>query len=391
MILIHKFEPAFAVEEKHFDIIRLHDELVKILDFIDLPENIRDIEQKNSAILRNYYANALDHNLLDIKTVKYIVNGNIKPRGTAELAVEQYAKAESWLDTQLEQPLSLNMISQLQKLLITDIYTHHESFNLFNANSLKVPERLSVSSELELEALFDFMNSDTEHHPVQLSWVLHFRLLSIQMFTEAKSKIASLLQYFWLKKKGYALTGLLSLEHELYLEKNRYLNFISDNNSQTHAESNDLNEHIAFGMELHDSHLNRLKQLLRTYYRKQVEFEKLNARQKNIMNYVFEFGYKLKEMDETILNKRQKLIMYIVQNKGFISTKELVNEFECNRKTIQRDFAVLTELNLVRVIGQGAGLRYAVNLHHEKHPVMEKYQADFLKQEEEQQAGMEVV
>ena len=100
MILIHKFEPVFAVEEKHFEIFRLHDELLKILDFIDLPENIITIEQQNSTIVRNYYANAIDHNQVDIKTVKYIVNQNIRAKGVSERAVDQYTKAEKWLDTQ---------------------------------------------------------------------------------------------------------------------------------------------------------------------------------------------------------------------------------------------------------------------------------------------------
>jgi hypothetical protein len=60
-------------------------ELCKIYEFIDLPDNIRNIEKVNSAILRNYYSNALDNNLLEIKTVKYsigahnaIFTGNVK-------------------------------------------------------------------------------------------------------------------------------------------------------------------------------------------------------------------------------------------------------------------------------------------------------------------------
>src|SRR6185369_15039070 len=131
MILIHKYEPVFAVGEKHFDIIRSHDELVKILDFIDLPENILKIEQQNSAIFRNYYANALDHNLLDIKTVKYIVNQNIRAKGISERGVEQYSKAEEWLASQVGEQLNVGMIHQLQKLLINDVYHNKEDINLF--------------------------------------------------------------------------------------------------------------------------------------------------------------------------------------------------------------------------------------------------------------------
>lgn len=385
MILIHKFEPVFAVEEKHFDIFRLHDELVKILDFIDLPENIKNIEQQNSAIFRNYYANAVDHNLVDIKTVKYIVNQNIRAKGFSERAIEQFSKAESWLASQLGDSLNIGMIHQLQKLLINDVYNNKDDYNLFTAQTVKVPERLSVASEMEIESLFEFINNDKDYHPIHQGWILHFRLLGIQIFTEAKTKIASLLHHFWLRKKGYDLNGLLTLENELFLNKNDYFGFIQENNSgQTHEQANDLHAQLNFGMNLYEEQLERVKYLLRTYFRKQVEFDKLNPRQKNIMNYVFERGYKLKEIDDALLSKRQKLIMYIIQNKGFVSTKELVSEFDCNRKTIQRDFTSLTDMNLVRVIGQGAGLRYAVNLNEEKHPVMEKYQAEYLKIEEGQ-------
>ena len=391
MILIHKYEPVFAVEEKHFDIIRTHDELVKIFSFIDLPENIIKIEQLNSSIYRNYYANAIDHNLLDLKTIKYIVNQNIRAKGVSERGVEQFSKAEQWLDTQLSEPLNIGMIHQLQRLLINDVYNNKEDINLFTAHTVKVPERLSISSEMEIEALFEFINNDTDFHPIHQSWILHFRLFGIQIFTEAKTKIASLLQHFWLKKKGYDLNGLLSIEHDLFMNKNEYMTFYSDeSSSQTHEQASDLNAQIAFGMSLYEEQIERLKNLLRNYFRKQVEFDKLNARQKNIMNYVFERGYRLKDIDDSVLNKRQKLIMYIIQNKGFVSTKELVTEFDCNGKTIQRDFVQLTELNLVRIIGQGAGLRYAVNLHEEKNPVMEKYQAEFLKVEEENQLQAEV-
>jgi DeoR-like helix-turn-helix domain len=383
MILIHKFEPVFVVEEKHFDIIRLHDELLKILDFIDLPENIVKIEQQNSSIVRNYYANAIDHNLVDIKTVKYIVNQNIRAKGVSERAVEQFWKAEKWLDSQLEEPLNIGMIHQLQRMLINDVYNNKEDINLFSSQTARVPERLSLASEMEIEALFEFINSDEEYHPIHQSWILHFRLIGIKIFSEAKSKMALLLQHFWLKKKGYDLNGLLSIEHEIHSNKNNYLNFIFEtSDEQTHEQSNDLNAQLSFGMELYEDQLERLKLLFQKYFRKQVEFDKLNPRQKNIMNYVFERGYKLKEIDDSILNKRQKLIMYIIQNKGFVSTKELVSEFDCNRKTIQRDFTELTNLNLVRVISQGAGLRYAVNLNEEKNSVMEKYQADFLRVEE---------
>lgn len=386
MILIHKFEPSVTLEEAHYLCFHEHNELMKIYEFIDLPEQIRSIEQQNSTILRTYYANALDHNLVDIKTVKYIVNQNIKPKGLTERSVVQYLKAEAWLETQLDQPISTVMLYQLQKLLILDLYNNREDINLFSSNSTRMPERLSPTAELELEGLFEYLNNDTEMHPVVQSWILHFRLLQIRLFSEAKTKIASLLQHFWLRKKGMDLFNLLGMQHELYLNKNDYQNFFPEHKEQPaepqQTEMFSMQAEVEFGMQMYAAQLDRTRFLLRSYFQKQVDFDKLNPRQKNIMNYVFERGYRLKEMDDEVLNKRQKLIMYIIQNRGFISTKELVSEFDCNRKTIQRDFAVLSEQNLVKVIGRGAGLRYAVNVTEGKHSYLQAYQSDLVRDEE---------
>jgi len=371
------------IAEKHWQTCRMQEELLKIYEFIDLPENIKAIEQQNSTILRAYYANALDHNIIDIKTVKYIVGSNIKPKGLNERAVEQYVKAERYLDSVIHEPLSIQMLYQLQKILILDLYNNREDVNLFSTVNVRVAEKLSPTAELELEALFEFMNTDEEFHPIAQSWLLHFRLLNIRLFSECRTKIASLLQHFWLKKKQMDVFGLLSLEHEVYLSKNDYRNFFEDQSQEIVA---DIQQQFDFGMNLFDMQLERLKQLLRSYFRKQVDFDKLNARQKNIMNYVFERGHRLKDIDDSVLNKRQKLIMYIIQHRGFISTKELVSEFDCNRKTIQRDFNALVDQNLVKVIGKGAGLRYAVNLTEHKHENLLKYQPDLFRDENEEES-----
>lgn len=378
MILTHKYEPTILIEELHWQQCRLQDELVKIYEFIDLPESIKQIEQQNSTILRAYYANAIAHNIVDIKTVKYIVSGNIKPKGINERAVEHYVKAERFLDSQLTEPLTIQHLYQLQKILILDLYNNREDINLFSNNNTRVPERISPTAELEIISLFDFLNNDDEFHPVVQSWILHFKLLNIPLFAECKTKIAALLQHYWLKKKKMDLFGLLSIEHELYVNKNDYQPYFDN---QLPDYNNNEQEQFDFGMEMYGIQLDRLKKLLRSYYRKQIDFEKLNPRQKNIMNYVFEKGYKLKEMDDSILNKRQKLIMYIIQNRGFISTKELVNEFECNRKTIQRDFGVLTDNRLVKIIGQGAGLKYSINVTENKHSNLLKFQSEWVKEE----------
>ncbi|MCZ2140500.1 MAG: HTH domain-containing protein [Bacteroidia bacterium] len=372
--MANKAELTLDTENLYHDCLKKYSEMEKIYGFIDLPEHVSQLERNNSKILRVYYANALDHNLIDINTVKYIVDGKIKPKAIAERGIEQYIKAEDWLNTQLNSPLSISMLYHLQKLLIVDLYNNREDVNLFSANTTRFPEKLNNTTELEIDALFEFLNNDTEVHPIMQSWMLHFKLLQLHLFSEANAKIACLLQNFWLTKKQFNFMGLLSLEHELYINKTEYQVYLGENRDVEKIAASE-EESISFGMQIFANQILRLKTLLRTYFRRQVEFDKLGPRQKNIMNYVFEHGYLLKEYDDNVLNQRQKLIMYIIQHRGFISTKELVSEFECNRKTIQRDFTTLLELNLVKVIGKGAGLKYAVNVTEHKHEYLNKYQS----------------
>ncbi len=389
MILINKYEPEISIDDAFVNIVHQYNELNKIYEFIDLPEQFKDLEKTNSAILRNYYANAIDHNLLDIKSVKYIINKNVKPNSLSERAVYQYMKAEEYLNDMFNEPLSLSMIYHLHKIIITDLYNNHTEVNLFNKQIPREPEKLKTDFELQLDSLFEFLNTDTEFHPIVQSWILNFRILGMELFSEGKSRIACLLQNFWLRKHGMDLYGLLSVEHEVYLNKNEYRAYFIENKplpdeKNDNEDKFDLNHQLEFGLKMHSSQLNRIELLLQSYFRKQVDYDKLNPRQKNIMNYVFKRGYKLKEIDDSVINKRQKLIMYIIQHRGFISTKDLVSEFGCNRKTIQRDFTLLLELGLVKVIGAGSALRYALNLRELQSTELDKYNAAFITESEEQ-------
>ncbi len=166
MILINKYEPVISIDEAFLQCVQDQVELCKIYEFIDLPDHIRNIEKLNSAILRNYYANALDNNLLDIKSVKYLINKNLRASNMAERAVEQYQKAEQFIDEQLHEQLSIPLLYQIEKIIIEDLYQNTGEVNLFSSQIARIPEKLSMESELELESLFDFLNSDSEFHPI---------------------------------------------------------------------------------------------------------------------------------------------------------------------------------------------------------------------------------
>ena len=357
-------------------------ELGNVYRFLELPEKVIRIEQFNSSASRAYYANALERSVADLETLKNILNKKATARGYNEKSLYVYREAEEFLLKQQDRPLSVSLLEDLHKQFSSTVNKSTEDFDLFTIQYHKLPEDLSPSVRGELEELFALVNASQETDPVALSWLLHFELLRIKPFGTDAPILARLLQYFWLTHHKLTVEGLLTLEHELLLNRHTY--FALQLDEPLTAER--LNSIIEFGYQVFDQNLGRIRHMLRNYFRKQVEYEDASPRQRNMMNYVFENGYKLNLYSQGVLNKRQELIMYIIQHKGVVSTKELTEEFGCNRKTIQRDFTDLLQLSLVRTIGNGSSLRYAVSLkNNTSNPYLE-FLPDFIRRQQEAQS-----
>ena len=358
----------------------LYFELGNIYRFLELPEKIIRIEQFNSSASRSYYANALERSVADLETLKHLLTKKQQAKGYNEKTLFVYREAEELLLKRSSEKLSLSLLKDLHQLVIGEVNKSTNDFDLFTIQYHKLPEALTPLMEAELNELFEFINHNTELDPLSLSWVLHFELLRIQPFNSDAPVLARLLHYFWLNKHDLTLDGMLTLEQEIYHHRHRYFEL----QQQPYDEQGMLlNEYIEFGHTLFIQNLERLKVMLRHYFRKQVEYDDATPRQRNMMNFVFERGYKLNLFHEGTLNKRQELIMYIIHHKGFCSTKELTEEFGCNRKTIQRDFTDLLNYNMVRTIGNGSSLRYAVSIKENYNQEMASFMPDFLRKANE--------
>lgn len=376
MLLQEKF--GIATEELNI-ITTAHEfyfELGNIYKFLELPEKIIRIEQFNSSASRSYYANALERSVADLETLKHLLSKKQQAKGYNEKTLFVYREAEEMLLKRAGEDLSVGLLKDLHQLVSGEVNKTTNDFDLFTIQYHKLPETLSSVAEAELGELFAFINSNRELDPLSLSWILHFELLRIQPYNSDAPVLARLLHYFWLSKHQLTLDGLLTLEHELYLNRHRYFD-LQQIKSEYPAEL--FNQYIGFGQDIFLQNLERIKLMLRHYFRKQVEYEDATPRQRNMMNFVFERGYKLTLFQERTLNKRQELIMYIIHHKGFCSTKELTEEFGCNRKTIQRDFTDLLNFNLVRTIGNGSSLRYAVSIKENYNEQMATFMPEFMR------------
>lgn len=341
MNLALQFQPNLNIHEYFDRCINFRDEINNIFHFINLDKCIVEQETKQLLLSRLYFIHALDNIEVDVK--KLNINATDDQLLPQEKAVIQYHHANTQLSDYLNEPLSISLYQKLYKLSFQS--DNEENATQINHAALK-----------ELEILFDFINHDNEFHPLLQAWLLLLKALEYPVFPQAKFRMAVLLFNFWFSKNNLNTCNLINVEEELFLHKEQLMNL-------TNIYKNvPLNEKFEFGLNLYHNQLSKIKETLKKCFRKQMGFEKMTPREKNICNFIFEYGYQIKDKEYQTLNSRQKEILNIIKRKGFIGTKDLTSLFDCNRKTIQRDFGMLLQMGLVKVIGAGAGLKYCISM-----------------------------
>lgn len=114
---------------------------------------------------------------------------------------------------------------------------------------------------------------------------------------------------------------------------------------------------------------------LRTLYQEKIEFDEFTPRQRNMVNYFFDEGFRLRMPKGKVQqNDRHVQIMEFIYEHHFASTKDLSLIYRLNRKTIQRDFTELQDMGLVRSMGNGAALRYTVPIRNNPYSGLERLQ-----------------
>ncbi len=371
------FEPILKIEPH--GVINQYQKLARILRFIQLlPETIEH-EQLNSALFRVHYSTALEGVDYQFELVKQIVSNERKPMERFEQEIYGYHMAEISLYQRIAQPLDVYLINDMQQVFFAAPPSGNDLFSS-TISEFKAVD-LSVLFSSGISSMFSFLGEDKKYDPIVQSWMLHFYILAKGPFGKSNPKIARLLQFYWLIRNNCALLGMLQLDRALYYQKHEY--------NQLHEQAvifgKNLSEHdpmdftpfVRFGLQVHSQELKSLEGRLKEYFRRRADYDKLQPRLRNAVNFAFEHGCEFSIPQDTEFNERQQELLYILCRHGVVQTKELFPQFDCNRKTIQRDFNELSEAGIATSVGEGRGLKYVMPV---KKSVAEpycQYQAEF--------------
>jgi Fic family protein len=371
-------EPDIQLNRDDLSILLGYEKLRKIIDFIQLPEKIISGERNQTMLLRIYFSNAIDNPLTDFTQVIQIIGNNTPPSNKTEQEIASYAEAEKMIMQRTVENISVSMLYDIAEILCKNDPRPTGDGSLY--------ERPSYETEMLLDNLFRNLDADNVH-PVVTSWILHFTLLHLHPFGAPTGKIARLLQNFWLQKHNCNLEGLLQPERELYQNKQTYFKLYLGKYKENGVEKAvTLRECLDFGMQMFSNQLKQVEARIKAHFRELHEFNETSSRQKNVLNFVFENGCDFTYTGFEKLSKRQEAIMHLMYKNAFLCTKELSVKFNCNRKTIQRDFSELLGRNMVSILGNGSALKYSVNIKSNKRPELGTYQSKLVREKAVTQA-----
>lgn len=208
------------------------------------------------------------------------------------------------------------------------------------------------------------------------SWFIHFAVLGSLPSLKRYTVFARLTQILFLRSQQLDACGLLSLNLAALPAQAMYKRACDQFKYKDVQDllKSDLSHLVNLGIDMHWAALKDANLNLREIYQDQIEYEDYTPRQRNMVNFFFDEGFRLDKPETKGLNERQQKIIDLIFENHFSSTKDLSLIFRCNRKTIQRDFNDLLDMGMVRQMGNGAALRYTVTIKDRPYNPLERLQ-----------------
>jgi Fic family protein len=297
-----------------------------------------------------------------------VLNGDLNPDTPVLQKILNVEKAIQVAQSSAEKkaPLSIDFLQQIHRLLTQKMPNAHCAgllrtksnllFNYIESGSV-LPEGSRLNNLLEQTIK---MANDKKTPLLIRCWLTYYSLMSIQPFYEDNETVAVLACRYLIEQQDMNYYGLLNLEKHIFYHKGYQLrtsDLFSEQNLGERLDT-DLTGYIDACLRGFMANLAEIKTTIIKQVRTMLNYEKLNSRQKNNMNFWLEKGFFRHHPKLKMITERQHEVLMLLARYVSLATKDLVPVFKVDRKTIQRDFTELMEHGIVESRGSGRNLRY---------------------------------
>jgi len=300
---------------------RIDDKLKKLQALRPLPPQAVAKLKEQFSIEMTYNSNGIEGNKLTLKETFLVINEGLTIKGKSlkdHLEAKDHYEALNYLYESIEHDkkhtLSEVFIRNLQKLIVKETDPEYagayRTSNVIITGSDHRPPDASEVSMLMKELLTWVKENKNKLHPIELSALLHHKLVNIHPFFDGNGRTARLIMNIILLQTGYPLVVVLKNDRRKYYD------------TLSKADKNDPASFIRFVAQAVERSMNMyLKALLPKKNRKENFLPLLKLS-------------KSSPYSEKYLNllARQGKIEAYKEKRNWLTTKEAVEEYVKNRK-----------------------------------------------------------
>lgn len=320
--------------------------------------------QRNATISRTKAMLMQEGISCDYNAVKKVLEGAPDLERALAPWVLSLQKANTYAEKRLDS-FELMHLKKCHEILLRD--TRNEKYGgiLRNVSDNKSSGNYELPENEQLSDLTLFilkqMKSKKAMHPLIKSWTMYLLFDIVQPFMSFNQALSLTISNQLLSQEGFHFNGLYVWEKQMMHDWNTHqsikLNSLFPVNSKERLES----DATAFFENCAGLCLESLAEVEDTVIdevKASVGYAKMSPHQKNSFNYLFDYGFKQYYNAIDSLNERQQSILRDVTLNRNVTTKQMVMEYRCDRKTIQRDFADLMDMGIIAQEGKTKTIIY---------------------------------
>lgn len=193
------------------------------------PKSVLERLRKQFAIELAYNSNAIEGNTLTLRETRLVIEEGITIKGKPlreHFEAINHQKAFEFLESLVKKTaLTEQVMKDIHKLImrgIDDEYAgRYRDVNVRILGAVKSPPRFEKIPVKMREYVKYVKRNPDKLNPIELSAIIHYRLVEIHPFTDGNGRCARLLMNLFLMRKGYPVTMVLKVDRKKYYDRLR--------------------------------------------------------------------------------------------------------------------------------------------------------------------------
>lgn len=347
------FTPKFTITNKTLKSVGIIEAAKEVIDHAPLLPFYEKKFREDALVRSVHYGTHLEGNELSLSQAEKVVMGiNVVARDRDVQEVINYRAVIDFIgkwgvDARTKKPITEELILQMHKLTVEKILPS-ETAGAYRTSQVVIKNNqtgdvvfrppLAVAIAYQLADLLEFINTNSEIHPVLKSAIVHYEFVRIHPFVDGNGRVARALSTLILFLEGYDIRQFFSLEEYFDTDAARYYASLQS----VEQAGGDLTEWIAYFSEGLAIELNKIKQRVEHVSADTKIRERLGGmplllseRQMKIVEYIREVGY--------------------LENKSFKTLFPMISE-----DAVLLDLKALVKAGVIKKQGVTKGAKYVM-------------------------------